>query len=195
MNEHAKEVLRQNLWYFIIAVLCLGVLLVFPFLRSEANAGLALPSTRAGWFLFWFEKISVTIINLTIFTAFKKQGKTNILSDPKYLEATEMLNKVKNKIYRPLSPAKYQARSYGFKGTTLMITTMATLVAITNMILRFDYLALISYAVTLVFAVIFGIFTMKKDEIYWTNDYWFYAKEQYDKNLNTEENQNNDLER
>lgn len=181
MNDKLKETLRANIYYFIIGVLSLGVLIVFPFLRSDLEAGWGLPTTSAGWFLFWFEKISVTGINLAIFASFKNQGKLNIIEHPKFKEAQEMMNKVKCKAYKPLSPAKYQLKSYGKKGTTLIITTLASLVAITNMILRFDYLALISYAVTIITAIVFGIFAMKSDELYWTTDYWFYAKQESEK--------------
>lgn len=178
MNEQIKEKLRQNLWYVIIAILCLGVLLVFPFLRSYYDMGFDFPTTSWGWVLFWFEKVSMTAINMTIFTAFKKQGKLNIKDDEKFKEANEILNKARSKKYKPLSPGQYQARSYSKKGTTLVISTMATLVCVTNMILRFDYLALISYAITLVMAVIFGIFAMQNDEVYWTNDYYYWALKQ-----------------
>ena len=191
MNDKLKETLRANIYYFIIGVLSLGVLIVFPFLRSDIAAGWGLPTTSAGWFLFWFEKISVTGINLAIFASFKNQGKLNIIEHPKYKEAQEMMNKVKCKAYKPLSPVKYQLKSYGKKGTTLIITTLASLVAITNMILRFDYLALISYAVTIVTAIVFGIFAMKSDELYWTTDYWFYAKQESEKIK--EETKENDL--
>lgn len=191
MNNKLKETLRANIYYFIIGVLSLGVLIVFPFLRSEIAAGWGFPTTSAGWFLFWFEKISVTGINLAIFASFKNQGKLNIIEHPKYKEAQEMMNKVKCKAYKPLSPAKYQLKSYGKKGTTLIITTLASLVAITNMILKFDYLALISYAVTIVTAIVFGIFAMKSDELYWTTDYWFYAKQESEKLK--EETKENDL--
>lgn len=191
MNDKLKETLRANIYYFIIGVLSLGVLIIFPFLRSDIAAGWGLPTTSAGWFLFWFEKISVTGINLAIFASFKNQGKLNIIEHPKYKEAQEMMNKVKCKAYKPLSPAKYQLKSYGKKGTTLIITTLASLVAITNMILRFDYLALISYAVTIVTAIVFGVFAMKSDELYWTTDYWFYAKQE-SKKLK-EETKENDL--
>lgn len=184
MNDKVKEVLRQNLYYFIIAILSLGVLIVFPFLHSDLSAGLLFPTTSGGWFLFWFEKISVTCINLTIFTAFKKQGKINVQGDERFIEAQTLMNRVRSKSYKPLSPTQYQARSYGKKGTTLVITTMASLVAITNMLLQFDYRALISYSVTLVMAVIFGIFAMKNDELYWTGDYYYYALQQVE-NLKT----------
>lgn len=178
MNEKVKEVLRNNLYYVIIGVLSLLVLIVFPFLRSDFEAGWNFPTTSAGWFLFWFEKITVTGINLTIFTAFKKQGKLNILENEMYKKAQEMMNKVKCKAYKPLSPLQYQAKSYGKKGTTLILTTVFSLVAITRMILKFDYLALISYGVTILLGIIFGIFAMKSDEVYWTNDYYFYALQQ-----------------
>lgn len=183
-NNKLKEVLRANLYYVIIAVLSLAVLIVFPFLRSDFSAGWNFPTTSAGWFLFWFEKITVTLINLTIFTAFKKQGKLNVSESERYLQAQELMNKVKTQVYRPLSPTQYQARSYGKKGTTLVITTMASLLAITRMILRFDYLALISYGVTILMGVIFGIFAMKSDEVYWTGDYYYYALQQVE-NLKT----------
>ena len=178
MNEKVKEVLRNNLYYVIIGVLSLLVLIVFPFLRSDFEAGWDLPTTSAGWFLFWFEKITVTGINLTVFTAFKKQGKLNILENEMYKKAQELMNKVKTKAYKPLSPLQYQARSYGKKGTTLILTTVFSLVAITRMILKFDYLALIAYGVTILLGIIFGIFAMKSDEVYWTNDYYFYALQQ-----------------
>lgn len=182
MNETVKETLRNNLYYVIIAILSLTVLIVFPFLRSDFEAGWMFPTTPTGWFLFWFEKISVTIINLTIFTAFKRQGKLNILKNERYCEAQELMHKVKKKVYKPLSPAQYQIRSYSKKGTFMTIFTIASLMAITNMILRFDYLALISYATTILFAVVFGVFAMKSDEIYWTNDYYYYALQEAQKN-------------
>lgn len=178
MNDKVKEVLRNNLYYVIIGVLSLLVLVVFPFLRSDFEAGWNFPTTSAGWFLFWFEKITVTGINLTIFTAFKKQGKLNIIENEMYKKAQELMNKVKSKAYKPLSPLQYQARSYGKKGTTLILTTVFSLIAITRMILKFDYLALISYGVTILLGIIFGIFAMKSDEVYWTNDYYFYALQQ-----------------
>ena len=178
MNEKVKEALRNNLYYVIIGVLSLLVLIVFPFLRSDFEAGWDFPTTSAGWFLFWFEKITVTGINLTIFTAFKKQGKLNILDNEMYKKAQELMNKVKAKVFKPLSPAQYQARSYGKKGTTLILTTVFSLVAITRMILKFDYLALISYGVTILLGIVFGVFAMKSDEVYWTNDYYYYALQQ-----------------
>lgn len=178
MNEELKDKLRRNLYYIIIVILSLAVLIVMPFLRSDLSAGLLFPTTSAGWFLFWFEKISITAINLTIFTAFKKQGQVNIKDNEKYCKARELMNKVKAKKYSPLSPVKYQAKSYGKKGTTLVISTLASLVAITNMILRFDYLALISYCITILMAIVFGIFAMKNDELYWTEEYYYWALQQ-----------------
>ena len=178
MNTTAKEVLRQNLYYVIIAILSIGVLLVFPFLRSEADVGWGFPTTTAGWFLFWFSKIAVTCINLSIFTAFKKQAVLNVKDNETYKKAREILNDVKEKKSAPKSPAQYQAISYAKKGTTLTVSTIASLIAIGNMILRFDYNTLISYTITIVMAIVFGIFAMKSDEIYWTEDYYYYALQQ-----------------
>lgn len=182
MNEQAKEILRQNLYYFLIALMSIGVLIVFPFLKSSADVGWGFPTTSAGWFLFWFEKGSVTGINLAIFTAFKKQAQLNVKDDPTYKKAREILNAVKEKKSTPKSPAKYQAQSYLKKGTTLIFSTLCSLVAIGNMILRFDYNTLIAYGVTIVMGITFGVFAMKSDEIYWTNDYYYYALQEEKKN-------------
>lgn len=196
MNEELKAKLRNNLYYIIIGVLSVGVLIVFPFLRSDFEAGWGFPTTSAGWFLWIFEKVSVAVINMCIFSAFKSQGKLNILENSTYKKAQLLMNKVKCKAYKPLSPAQYQARSYGKKGTTLVISTFASLVAITNMLLKFDYLALIAYAVTILMAIVFGIFAMKQDELYWTSDYYFYALQQAEKNkINTTEVEQNDTQR
>lgn len=174
-NNKAKEILRQNLYYFIIALMSVGVLIVFPFLKSSADVGWGFPTTSAGWFLFWFEKGSITGINLCIFTAFKKQAILNIKDNPKYIEARELLNRVKEKKCDPKSPAKYQAISYSKKGTTMVLSTICSLIAIGNMILAFDYNTLIAYSVTIVMGIIFGVFAMKSDEIYWTDEFYYYA--------------------
>ena len=175
MTTTAKEVLRQNLYYFIILVLSIGVLVVFPFLKSSADVGWGFTSTKAGWVIWWFEKGSIAGINMCLFTAFKKQAILNIKEDPTYKKAKEILNKVKEKKSEPKSPVKYQAQSYLKKGTTMTVTTFCSLIAIGNMILRFSYITLISYACTLLMGLVFGIFAMKADELYWTNDYYYYA--------------------
>lgn len=175
MNEKAKDLLRQNLYYFLIAIMSIGVLIVFPFLDSYSDIGWGFPTTSAGWFLFWFEKGSITAINLCIFSAFKRQAVLNIQDNETYKKARQILNAVREKKSNPRSPAKYQSLSYGKKGTTLVISTICSMIAISNMILRFSYQTLISYSVTIVMGIMFGIFAMKADEIYWTNEYYYYA--------------------
>ena len=182
MNATAKEILRQNLYYFVILVLSVGVLIVFPFLKSSADVGWGFPTTKAGWFIFWFEKGSVAGINLCMFTAFKKQAVLNIKDNETYKKAREILNKVKEKTAKPKSPAKYQAESYLKKGTTLVFTTGCSLVAIGNMILRFSYITLVSYGCTIIMGLTFGVFAMKADELYWTNDFYYYAIQEAEKN-------------
>ena len=60
----------------------------------------------------------------------------------------------------------------------MILSTICSLIAIGNMILRFDYNTLIAYTVTLVMGIVFGVFAMKADEIYWTEDYYYYALQQ-----------------
>ena len=175
MNEKAKDLLRQNLYYFLIAIMSVGVLLVFPFLDSSTDIGWGFPTTSAGWFLYWCEKGSISATNLCIFTAFKRQALLNVRDNETYKKARLILNAVREKKSNPRSPIRYQSLSYSKKGTTIVISTICSMVAISNMVLRFSYNTLISYSVTVVMGIMFGIFAMKADEIYWTNEYYYYA--------------------
>ena len=82
----------------------------------------------------------------------------------------------KHRGYHPRSPARFNAKEYGWKGVTVFASTGAALVALEQAMLHFDYKNLIAYGSTIAMAIFFGIFEMKKVELYWTSEYLDYAE-------------------
>ena len=61
------------------------------------------------------------------------------------------------------------------KGSSLIITTLASLITIGEATINYNYLLLIATVVTIVFAIVFGVVAMKNTEMYWTTEYLDYA--------------------
>lgn len=170
--------LRQNLYYCLIAIASFVALVFLPMLGTNVDAGWNLPTNRRGWIVFIAIRIIVSILNVFIFASFINQGKLNVSDDPNYKKAQQLLAKVKNKDYVPRSPRKFNAIEYGQKGVTVFLSTATSLVALTQAILSYDWIALLTYALTVTGSIVFGIFEMKKVEIYWTVEYLEYAERQ-----------------
>ena len=64
---------------------------------------------------------------------------------------------------------------YLHKSITLTISTLASLIAIGEAAINYNYLLLIATAVTLIIAITFGYISMKATEEYWTSEYLDYA--------------------
>lgn len=167
---------KQYQYYIIVGVVSLFSVFFLPFLGSELGLGWVLPTTVAGWVVYITSKVLVAVINMLIFYCFMQQGKSNIKDNKKYVEACEIMAKTSDKKYIPLSPAAWGLRQYGFKGTTVAITTMLSAIGLTQAILVFDYVVMFSYIFTICMGVVFGIIQMNTAEEYWTDEYWRYAK-------------------
>ena len=170
--------LRQYLYYCLIGIASFVALVFLPMLGTDLDAGWNLPNDSKGWAVFITIRLIVSFLNVFIFASFINQGKLNVSGDPNYKKAQELLAKVKNKEYIPRSPRKFNAKEYGQKGVTVFLSTAASLVALTQAILSYDWVALLTYALTVTGSIVFGIFEMKKVEIYWTVEYLEYAERQ-----------------
>lgn len=171
-----KDNIKQYTYYIIIGIVSLFSLVFLPLLSSSVDAGWNYPSDSVGRVIWWTTKISVSILNVIIFHSFMQQAKVNIAKDPKYIEANEMLSRIRIKIYKPRSPQKWNAEQYSTKGVMILIMTLLGLIAFTQAILTFDYVSMFSYLFTIVMGIIFGLLQMKKAELYWTTEYYDYAK-------------------
>lgn len=125
-------------------------------------------------------------LNLAIFAAFRREARVLVKDNENYKLANAILSHHQPKNYKPLSPAKFGLKQWGTKGLTLTLSTAVTSVALTNIIIYYDWVTAVSCLITIIIAVIFGLMNMSSEEIYWTEDYLRYAyaeqKAQEDKN-------------
>lgn len=171
------EKIRQYMYYFIIGIISLIALIFLPMIGSTIGLGWNIPDTTVGWIVWVAVKCIVASINVLLFHSFMCQAKINIKDDPKYIEASLILNKIKDdKKYLPRSPRKWQAQQYGKKGTMIFLTTALATVALTQAILTFDWVSMLTYLFTIIMGLILGVLQMKNAEEYWTNEYWKFAK-------------------
>lgn len=148
---------------------------------SQPGLAWNIPNTTIGWIVYITSKLLVAIINILIFHCFVLQGKANIRENQNFIKANEILSQIDDKETeesQPKSPAEWHRGVYGKKATTLFITSALGSVGLTQAILTFDIQSFITYAVTILFGIIFGILAMNNEEIYWTVDYLNYAKRQ-----------------
>lgn len=170
------EKFRQYKNYGIIAVLSIFCLFFLPFTGSVVGLGFVLPTTAAGWFVFVTTKLIIGGVNILILYCFCEQGKFNIRNDEHYLAAKQILLKESNsKELLPKSPAQHSREVYGKKGITIFLTTILGTLALTQAVLTFDAIVMLTYLFTIIMGIVFGIIQMGYEEIYWTEDYYKYA--------------------
>lgn len=174
--DNSRDKIKQSLYYVLIGVISLVALIFFPMLGSTIGLAWQLPTTTPGWIVWFGTKILVAIVNILIYHCFIQQAKLNIKENKKYIEANKILQTFKDKTYIPRSPSKFLAQQYGSKSVGLFIATALSLVAFSQAILTFDYIALLTYLTTLVMGVVFGVIEMKSVEVYWTEEFYDYAK-------------------
>lgn len=171
-----KKIVHDNLWYGIIGVLSFAVLVFFPMIGSGLPLNLNLPSTPIGWVVDIFSKLAVAAINICIFHSFMEQGKLNVSGFWKKLLADEILQRVKRvKTSIPLSPEQWMTREYRSKGISIAITSVLSCIVLSQVVLTFDIVIFISFLLTLLIGLVFGVMQLFKSETYWSQEYYEYA--------------------
>ena len=168
---------KQWMYYFIIGIVSMIALCFLPMIGSNVGLGWNLPNTVVGWVVWVTVKIIVAVLNVLIFHCFMLQAKINIKDDKNYKEAREILSKNDVKEFIPRSPNAWNKQQYGQKGVTIFITTALSTVALTQAMLTFDWMSMLTYLFTIIMGLIFGIMQMKTAEDYWTNEFWQYAQQ------------------
>lgn len=168
---------KKYQYYTLIVIISLFAVFLLPMLGSDADVGWNLPSTFVGWVVYVFTKILVAIINVLLFYCFMEQAKVNVKDNPYYIEANEILMRYGKLLpFTPRDPDSWERGEYKTKGITIAITTVLSAVGLTQAILTFDWVSMLTYFFTIVMGVVFGIIQMNKAETYWTTEYWQYAK-------------------
>ena len=169
--------LKEWLYYFIIGIVSMIALCFLPMIGSDIGLAWNLPDTQIGWIVWVTIKVIVAVLNVLIFHCFMMQAKLNIKNDPKYVEALDMLKLTKQKDFTPRSPSSWNRQQYGQKGVILFITTALSTVALTQAVLAFDWMSMLTYLFTIIMGIIFGVMQMETAEEYWTNEFWQYAQQ------------------
>lgn len=168
---------RQWMYYFIIGIVSLIALCFLPMIGSTAGLGWNTPNTVVGWIVWCVVKIIVAVLNVLIFHCFMMQAKINIKDNTKYQEALAILQENEFKEFTPIGPVEWNKKQYGTKGVTIFITTALSTIALTQAMLTFDWMAMLTYLFTIIMGLIFGILQMKTAEDYWTDEFWQYAQQ------------------
>lgn len=168
---------KQWMYYFIIGIVSMIALCFLPMIGSNVGLGWNLPNTVVGWIVWIAVKLIVAVLNVLIFHCFMLQAKINIKDNEKYIEAREILRLTNQKDFIPRSPSLWNKQQYGQKGVTIFITTALSTIALTQAMLTFDWMAMLTYLFTIIMGLIFGIMQMKTAEDYWTDEFWQYAQQ------------------
>lgn len=150
---------------------------VFPFIGSVINLELQLPNTVAGWVVFIMTKLSVAAINVLIFHCFVSQGKENVKNDPRYLEATKIMQEQEKKDGKPLSPKEFLLKEYGIKGVSVFVLSVLSAFSLSQAVLQFDLLMMMTYTLTILGGIVGGWLEIGNVEEFWTSEYLMYAKD------------------
>lgn len=170
--------LFQKLQYYaIIGVISFIAVFFLPMIGSTAGLSWNIPTSLAGWVVYIVGKIIIAVINILIFYCFMEQAKVNIRENKNYKEANDiLLIEIKKKELEPRSPQKWQSSEYRKKGIAIFTTSILSAVGLTQAILTFDWVSMLTYIFIIIMGIIFGIIQMNKAEDYWTNEYWQYAQ-------------------
>ena len=186
IQGNVEKRIQDYLYYFIIAIVSLCAMLIIPCFGSTVGMEWNFPNSVVGWIVFITSKLTVAIVNILIFHGFIKQSRINIRDNPNYVEAMKILNDVGRKTYTPRSLAEINKKEYGHKMITIFISSMFSAFSFSQAILTFDITSLISYSITVLFGIIFGLLEMKKYEDYYTHEFVDYAKYVQEKQKGTE---------
>lgn len=168
---------KQYQYYIIIGVVSLIALLFLPLIGSEAGMEWKIPDTVTGWTVYVVSKLTVASISILIFHCFNMQGKVNIKDNPMYIEAIKILDYELNiDSFSPKAPGEWSKQVYGKKCVTVFCTSLLSAVGLTQAVLTFDWLSMMTYLFTIMMGIIFGILQMNEAEEYWTSEFYRYAK-------------------
>ena len=172
-----KEKLNNNIYYVVIVVVSLFTLIFFPMLGSTIVPEWDIPDNSVGWTVWIITRLAISGLNLLIFHSFVKQAKVNIKDNPRYVEANKIYKVEKDpQAKKPRNPQKYISKLYLKKGTSVFLSTLAAVVGFSQAVLTYDYVSLITFLITIITCIMFGIITMKETENYWTNEFPEYVE-------------------
>lgn len=177
--DEVKSKISQYIWYILIGILSLTACIFLPMISSDSPFGWDWPTDTLGWILYIASAIIVAGVNMSMFFGFLQQAKLNVKDDVQKKEADRILLdlnlKHPLKIKKPRSPRVWNAQNYGVKGVITSITSFGSAFVFVQAAISFDWIAFLTYFITIIFGLVFGIITMQLAMQYWTQEYYEYA--------------------
>lgn len=174
--DDIRTKLNLNFYYVLIFLLSLMVMTVAPMFSPNVNTDLGVaaifPHSPVGWAIYICTKLFVGVVNLLLFHCFVKQAKINIKDNEKFIEACKIYEMYHPREYNPRSPKQYFGQLYRKKGIMIFLTSILSAVVLTNAILAFDLTSFVTYCMTILMGLIFGVLKMKEVEAYWTGEFY-----------------------
>lgn len=173
-----REAIKNVMYYFLIGVISLIAAVVVPFFAGGITGDFALyfPKSTIGWIVYWLIRGGSALLNVCVFALFKMQALVNVKNEPGYIEAKTILNKLgPMKERKPRSPGQMNAQEWSGKGITIFFSSLLAGCTLSALVLVFDLVTFLSCIVTVIMGIVFGYVTMRKNEIYWTEEYLEYA--------------------
>lgn len=184
MEQDIFSKINKNQYYLIIAAVSLFALFFLPMLGSSAGLAWSLPTTTPGWIVYVTTKLLIAAINILITFCFVQQGKVNIEDNPAYMAALAKFNtQTKETKLKARSPQQFYAEIYGKRSIAIFLTSMLSAVALTQAVLTFDWVMMLTYLFTLTMGIIGGIIQMKDVEKFWTEEFVRYVAEKEEEKL------------
>ena len=176
MEERFRQ-LRQYIYYILIFVISFLVLVFLPMIGTDLDMGFRFPETPAAWVVFVVTKSITAFVNVMLFYCFNQQALLNVKNDERYIKANEILGQLNiRKEYKPRSPRQYNFRLYAGKGTSIFFSSILSTFALSQAILTYDWISLLTYSLVILFGVIFGFISMYSSMDYWTIEFPLYAQ-------------------
>lgn len=191
MEERFRQ-LRQYIYYILIFVISFLVLVFLPMIGTDLEMGFRFPETPAAWVVFIVTKSITAFVNVMLFYCFNQQALLNVKNDERYVKANEILGRLNiRKEYKPRSPRQYNFRLYAGKGSSIFLSSILSTFALSQAILTYDWISLLTYSLVILFGVIFGFISMYSSMDYWTVEFPLYAQmlQREKENLDKENNQ------
>lgn len=184
-RQKRLEAFKQYAFYGVVCAILILVIFVVPILAGGITAkgwSYYLPKSVPGWIVFWAIRGGTVAGNMCVFGLLKAQAKINCKDNENYKKANELLAKQNGKEgFIPRSPKAKETKDWLTKGILVFVTTALESIVIGVLALNWDLMTFISCITSSITAILFGIVTMLKDEVYWTEEYLLYAQYVVDK--------------
>ena len=173
------ETFKQYFNYGVVAIVSMLVLMVAPALESAITGELSYPTTLQGWVFWAIGRIAITVVNLVIFTALDNQSEINARNNENYQRAKKILENNEQEQRIAKSPKQIKVQTYLKKIPFIILGSAATLIALSQIIFKYDLATLISYIFTVAMDIAFAVWHMIDKEVnYWSDEYLRYALQQ-----------------